>query len=181
MQELEGNADFQSMIQAFQVFRAYICHEDELINQRVLWNINLEAFLVATYGYSVQKLIEIHDKAGVYPVGSFALHTLILVIPILGFVISVASALGVSAAKRAILRLYVQWERVKKERYSQTQYDCPSLIGGGCTKEEPPEFTNRPIHEDGLRAPLWFPRAFMLFWPILLLSYVGSYCFFNLV
>src|SRR5580658_9768416 len=39
----------------YKLFRDYIEHEDSLINQRLLWNINIQGFLFAAYGLSVQK------------------------------------------------------------------------------------------------------------------------------
>src|ERR1051325_2213045 len=43
----------------YKIFRDYIEHEDGLIDKRLLWNINIQGFLFATYGFSVQKLAEV--------------------------------------------------------------------------------------------------------------------------
>ena len=40
----------------FKIFRDYMQHEDNLINQRVSWNSTIQGFLFATYGLSQQKL-----------------------------------------------------------------------------------------------------------------------------
>ena len=40
----------------FKIFRDYMQHEDNLINQRVSWNSTIQGFHFATYGLSQQKL-----------------------------------------------------------------------------------------------------------------------------
>lgn len=41
------------------LYRDYIKHEDELINARSGWMINIQSFLIATFGFSYQKRFEI--------------------------------------------------------------------------------------------------------------------------
>jgi hypothetical protein len=40
------------------LYRDYIKHEDELINARTSWMINIQSFLIATFGFSYQKKFE---------------------------------------------------------------------------------------------------------------------------
>jgi hypothetical protein len=37
--------------------------EDELLNHRITWNLAIQGFLFATYGFSIQKLAEVQSKA----------------------------------------------------------------------------------------------------------------------
>jgi hypothetical protein len=41
------------------LYRDYIKHEDELINARISWMINIQSFLIATFGFSYQKKFEV--------------------------------------------------------------------------------------------------------------------------
>lgn len=43
----------------YQQFRDYAKHEDGLINNRMTWIFNIHGFLYATYGFTLQKKLEI--------------------------------------------------------------------------------------------------------------------------
>ena len=42
-------------LQYFKIFRAYRICEQNLLNHRVTWNLAVQGFLFATYGFSLQK------------------------------------------------------------------------------------------------------------------------------
>jgi hypothetical protein len=44
------------------IYRGYIQHEDTLINHRITWMLTIHGFLYATYGFTLQKLLEINEK-----------------------------------------------------------------------------------------------------------------------
>lgn len=46
----------------FSLYRDYLKHEDNLINQRTTWLITIQSFLIATFGFSYQKKFEILTK-----------------------------------------------------------------------------------------------------------------------
>ena len=65
----------------FKVFREYRICEQNLLNQRITWNLTIQGFLFATLGFCVQKLAEL--KAGEhqssYPIEQqlkFLVHTI---------------------------------------------------------------------------------------------------------
>lgn len=43
-------------------YRNYLQHEDNLINNRISWMLTIHGFLYATYGFTLQKKIEIYSK-----------------------------------------------------------------------------------------------------------------------
>lgn len=49
-------------IKIYELFRDYIKHEDDLINQRLTWLLTIHGFLYATCGFTLQKRIEIAQK-----------------------------------------------------------------------------------------------------------------------
>jgi hypothetical protein len=54
--ELKDNLDL------YETFRSYIRHEDDLTNNRITWMLTIHGFLYASYGFTLQKKLEILDK-----------------------------------------------------------------------------------------------------------------------
>ncbi|MDF0522836.1 hypothetical protein P0R31_36995 [Bradyrhizobium yuanmingense] len=46
----------------YETFRSYARHEDNLINNRLTWILTIHGFLYATYGFTIQKKLEIIEK-----------------------------------------------------------------------------------------------------------------------
>ena len=100
----------------YKIFRDYVEHEDTLVNNRLLWNINIQGFLFATYGFTIQKLAEvqaIRNQEIVVGTGTVAMRCLIVFLPVLGISISYLSWKGVKAAQNAIARLEGEWDAVQ--------------------------------------------------------------------
>jgi hypothetical protein len=153
--------DQLSIHEHYKLFRDYIEHEDGLINKRLLWNINIQGFLFATYGFSLQKLAEIKiPQDGPAIIGVTALQWLICVLPILGIAISVFSFMGVIAAQNAIDQLKADWGQAEKQHV--LKIILPGITGGGHSK----------AHPLGFRAPKWFPGIFILTWLFLFVFYI---------
>jgi hypothetical protein len=159
--------------QHFKIFRDYIEHEDGLIDKRLLWNINIQGFLFATYGFSLQKLAEVEAGSkwhGATPemIGAKALYWLIFVLPFLGIFISVYSFKGVRAAQHAIRKLKADWGDAKNQHMGNSLPALPGITGGG--------YESRPdkddAHKAGFKAPLMFPLIFITVWFALLLTYI---------
>jgi hypothetical protein len=49
----------QNDIPIYELFRDYVKHEDELINNRLSWLLTIHGFLYATYGFTIQKKLEV--------------------------------------------------------------------------------------------------------------------------
>jgi len=46
----------------YETFRKYIAHEDDLTNNRITWMLTIHGFLYASYGFTLQKKLEVLDK-----------------------------------------------------------------------------------------------------------------------
>ena len=156
--------------QHFKLYRDYLEHEDFLIDKRLLWNLSIQGFLFATYGLSVQKLAEVQSHqptAGNEILGAWALHALLFALPALGVVISFLSWQGVHAARTAIKRLDDEWKAIENDYQAahkaakphQPLPQLPNITGGGAPL----------AHDWGLRAPLFYPWAFIVVWGALFL------------
>jgi hypothetical protein len=152
----------------YKIFRDYIEHEDGLIDKRLLWNINIQGFLFATYGFSVQKLAEVQAVAKhAEIVGAKTLYWLIFILPIFGAAISYYSLEGVLAAQDAISQLKNDWLEKAKKEHPYPQPSLPGIIGWG--------FEAAADHEDahtkGFKAPRMFPQLFIAAWAALFMSF----------
>jgi hypothetical protein len=54
--------DVERKIQLYNIYRDYVKHEDNLINNRMTWLLSIHGFLYATYGLTLQKKFEISQK-----------------------------------------------------------------------------------------------------------------------
>src|SRR5713226_5962825 len=146
----------------YKLFREYVEHEDGLINNRLLWNINIQGFLFATYGFSVQKLAEIQAHIGPETIGANAMYWFMGVLPVFGAVISYFSYKGVVAAQYAIDTLNRRWKGIMDaDENKDYKAMLPELIGGGDKK----------AHGWGFLAPKLFPWIVVGAWAVVLLSY----------
>lgn len=184
---------FAEFLNHYKVLRAYVEHEDELINNRLLWNLTVQGFLFAAYGFSVQKLVEMeNDGAALTDTPSLlALHATLVVLPILGFYISLYSRRGVNAAQIATLSVNRLWVDIRDNHYPASLRNLlPELIGAGDPRRIRPEIPKS--NKDALRqatagkitdatvrwgfeAPYRFPRLFMGAWASVAAAYVAAY------
>jgi hypothetical protein len=150
----------------YKIFRDYVQHEDSLINNRALWNINIQGFLFGSYAFTVQKLAEIQAENGAFP---FILPLLIIMIPCVGLAVSTTSWVGIRAAQRSIARLKSDWETEQAQHYQAESRKLPGLTGGGDERN----------HRHGFWAPSVFPLVFVAAWVILGAVSVGSWLRFG--
>lgn len=149
--------------QHYKIFRDYAEYEERLINNRLLWNINIQGFLFATYGFSLQKLAEVQARPLAQEIiGAKSMYWLIGVLPFFGITISVFSWIGVYAAQKAIMNLNAQWLALTDNRTDKKDSAghplLPFLIGGGI----PSEGESHPLRANrwGALAPRLFPWIF---------------------
>ncbi len=158
----------------FRLFREYANHEDKLINNRLLWNINIQGFLFVTYGYSVQKLTEVLTSPNLKTTTASALYFLVGMLPVFGILISFTSYKGVQAAQIAIRNLNEQWEEIVSTYYREEDLmvpRVPELIGGGCPAVNKSGVGPPQAHDWGTKAPRRFLIIFGVAWSLLLVSY----------
>jgi hypothetical protein len=147
----------------YKIFRDYIEHEDGLVNNRLLWNINIQGFLFATYGFSVQKLAEIqHGVEGTGGSGATALRWLLVILPFFGGSISFLSWQGVMAAQKATINVKTLWMNTAEKEHPAGHPTLPGITGGG----------EGPNTIAGHKAPKIFPWLFIGAWVLLFLAYV---------
>ena len=147
------------------------------MNNRLLWNINIQGFLFATYGFSVQKLAEVPGQHGTEIAGAKSLlYWLIGILPIFGAAVSFFSWKGVRAAQDAIINLNTQWNEIIGDEYpTEKRSLLPKLIGGGDPKVSEIRSASKSHHKIvgwGFLAPRLFPWIFIWTWAALFLGYV---------
>lgn len=138
----------------FRLLREYLVHEDDLINQRTKWLITIQSFLIATFGFSVQKLLEVIAKGDVpLSAGVRARYfCFLLILVFVGLATSYVSRASVKAAVTAMDSLGEHW-RKNRDKYPGPEW-LPGLIGGGSLE----------THFKGTRMPLWLPNVFFILW-----------------
>jgi hypothetical protein len=156
-------------LQHFTTFREYRVREHELLNHRITWNLAIQGFLFATYGFSLQKLAEVQANA----VGEGAtiaqavnqlqgisqLSVLLRTIPWLGMFMSIFVLLAVLGAKLSLEQLGEDWKKIEF-KYPEEPF-LPSPAGGGVPMAV----------RLGFYAPLAIPAIFVAAWFYILLPH----------
>lgn len=136
-----GEADHKETItklEYFTLFRRYRICEHDLLNQRLNWNLTIQGFLLALYGYSLQKLAELEKASQLdgHPVMSsnygyvHLQYLLKLIIPIMGCVMSVSVLAAVLGAFLALQELHKQWGDKVEHKFGQDPF-LPNPSGAG--------------------------------------------------
>ena len=147
--------------QLYTAFRAYLSHEDDLIHQRTTWSITIQSFVIATFGFTFQKQMEIVAKQS-EPASSSLKAELsnvlaqydhfLVALAVFGLTVAVISGAAVYAAQSAITRLVTLWQGHHDREPCCRRF--PLLTGGG----------SRIAHVLGHSLPLALPLFFVLFW-----------------
>jgi hypothetical protein len=124
--------------QLFELYRNYIIHEDNLINNRVGWFIQLHSFLIASYGIVVAAIMATffpQNTPAVPPIYPQAVACALLAgISLIGLRSSQSAEKSVDAAHQAIMALKQAWAVTFAERGAGTV--LPGIIGGGVKEVE---------------------------------------------
>src|SRR5579872_2758944 len=94
----------------YDAYRDYIKHEDELIHQRLSWNLTLQGLLFTAYGVTLGML---NVKEG-DPVLKTKLHYVPCVFPVVGALVAFFSLLSIMAAHDSLNGLRIEWRKPKK-------------------------------------------------------------------
>lgn len=86
-------------VKRYELFRDYLKHEDGLIGHRLAWSLTIQSFLLAGLAYIVKQDGQQDNSS------SNLLEPLAIGIPVFGFLIALASTIGIFAAHRAIRHL----------------------------------------------------------------------------
>lgn len=122
----------RNYLEYYELHRSYIIHEDNLINNRVGWFIQLHSFLLATYGIIIGSVVTTYFSENVPDRYTSTVLRSILPFALFGITfIGVCSAhsakSSISAANQAIQDINKRW----KSKYPRASQDFPGLIGGG--------------------------------------------------
>src|SRR5689334_2174427 len=108
-----------TLYKIYDIHRAYVEHEDNLINYRTTWLIAIQSFVIATFGFCFQKEYEIItniildesaiDKVRIVNDKLFDFSMLLLFLAVVGIVTAILTMLSVHAATHAILSVESNW------------------------------------------------------------------------
>jgi hypothetical protein len=122
-----SKADFERADSLYKIYRAYIEHEDELINHRSTWHLLIQGFLFATFAALGQW------QPG--PDHYLYDHRFLIVgiVALMGLSIAVCAFFSVDAADKALNDLQGGWSIAKKAAYFPASLEgaFPPLAGGG--------------------------------------------------
>jgi hypothetical protein len=167
--------------EVFIIFRDYVKHEDMLINQRMTWMITIQSFLIATFGFSYQKKLEIISKIFTEPkslehrLSEFMLtiqmyNAFLVIICIVGIRMSRITFLITDAANHSIGGLEKKWEATSK--LYETDH-LPKLTGGDGDYVK--------AKESGKKLSRFLTRFFIGFWVVIIIfMLIEAYCNFQI-
>ncbi|MBA2594129.1 MAG: hypothetical protein M3495_03720 [Pseudomonadota bacterium] len=142
----------------YTLYRAYITHEDGLVNQRTTWLVTIQSFLLATFGFSYQKKYEVAEKlsAHIPPLDSLGAVTteynlFLLILAIVGFLIGAFAFVSIYAAVMATRAVEANW---RQQLVGQNFRYLPDITGGG----------NSRASRYGIILSLWTPVFFIGMW-----------------
>jgi hypothetical protein len=125
----------------YKSYRDYVVHEDNLINYRSNWMYLIQSFLVATYGLTLQKKLEVLSAMDT-PISAwpaFAKDTLVQVdrflniISVVGILVGVIGTISIYAATNSIRTLEKKWDTIRQLNCDNAM-DIPGLTGGGAKR-----------------------------------------------
>lgn len=146
-------------LRVYEMYRAYIVHEDDVVNQRTTWSITIQFFTIATLGFSYQKRMEIVSNFCINHIQTPFVHDFLtrfdrfmMILAVFGCAVSFISGLSAYAAQRAIKSIRASWKATSSKH---TEYQIfPALTGGG----------DRQAHILGHLWALVLPIFFVVFW-----------------
>jgi hypothetical protein len=113
-------------VSIYTIFRQYLIHEDDLVNQRTTWSLTIQAFIIVAFGVAFQNRMSIaHGQRSEH---EYAF--LIFALAILGLGVSLICLISVRAAQIAIQGLSEKWDQWGKTHLGSSDY-YPPLTGGG--------------------------------------------------
>jgi hypothetical protein len=196
----EPVSDFEARFKLYEVFRGYIKHEDGLIDNRVTWLSQIHGFLYATYGFTLQKKIEIMQQVSSHVdeststfmymskshLGSsiLELDAFMLFIAVIGIALSYSSGKSIEAATTSINSIaalfYAQgniipYAPIKTASYNTMEIPETFPIQHGPSQLFLPMIVgggHSKAHVVGFHAPIRIPTILMWGWYISILYFV---------
>lgn len=150
--------DRVTKLEYFKVFREHRICEQNLINHRLTWNLAIQGFLFATYGFCLQKVAELQSGESQAHIAwardaIHELRTLLEAIPWLGIFLSLFVFLSIMGAKFSLSKLRHDWQTEIENKCPHEPF-VPNPAGGGSSF----------ALWLGLLPPLLIPAAFAAAW-----------------
>jgi hypothetical protein len=118
--------DFNCFRDHYAIFRDYMKHEDDLINQRTTWHCVIQGLLLTAFGWLLQWKIDSSVPDQMQSVRA----TMSIVLPIAGILVAALGFLSCWAADIAIRKLFSDWQRVVSD-YPDRLPRLPGIAGAG--------------------------------------------------
>ena len=178
----------------FGIYREYVKHEDDLINNRLSWNVTIQGFLFAAYTFSLQKIGDIRlgllnkdiDPKRIGPLKVLHtlsdLHFLLAALAFTGIVVSMAVYLSIRAARLAISELENRWHELHDSYAPKGTFEWWPWYRNYLKGRETAHKTHGPLlpgliggghpaaHWLGFYAPTYLPVLLVLVWVFLLVD-----------
>jgi hypothetical protein len=162
-----GSAKVKRAEEIYSIFREYIQHEDNLINQRTIWLMSVQSFLIATFGFSYQKKFEIVSNAlfklKTFPPAfctSLVFYDIFLLsLVVIGVGTSWVAIKSVGAAVNSLNKMQEDWNDPHRADLKEVMNYClhlPNLTGGGHKKAS----------EEGIKFARGLPVFFLILWVV---------------
>lgn len=145
--------DFEKLQILYDIYRDYMKHEDDLLNQRSTWHLLIQGFLFATLGVIGEWQVAQRGPDPLYTERGF----LVYVLAIVGVVIAYAAFVSIKAANDAIDSLEARWLLITGAYERQTKYLLPAIAGGG----------NPDAKTRGKKPAMWIPVAILCAWVVI--------------
>ena len=138
---------FERLTTLYNIYRDYMKHEDDLLNQRTTWLLVIQGFLFATLGVLGEWVLQPgQDRLGIER------QFLVYVLVVVGVVVASVAFLGITAASDAIDELRRKWELIRV--HYQGWENLPEIAGGG----------DPTAHQRGKWPPRLIPAAIFIAW-----------------
>ncbi len=127
-------SDKEYVLNIYKAFREKVVHEDNLVHQRMIWFVTLQALLFTSFAILLGDMSTATQKA--WQLELDQLRKLALVFSSVGMVSALAAALSVGAAFGAIDKAFNDWNATIQSwkecpKRQNTVVDLPSVIGAG--------------------------------------------------
>lgn len=132
------SSELDNMFKMYKTYRDYEEHENHLLNHRTTWMVTINSVVIATFGFSIQKYLEVVEKvterqdqkiadAMRDDLRNYAIY--LATLAVIGLVFSVYSFFPLRSAVVAQRGLRTRWDALFGARAAELGF--PRLAGGG--------------------------------------------------
>jgi hypothetical protein len=144
----------------YKIYRAYLEHEDDLLNHRSTWHITAQGFFFTALGVLLQWKPDKNSVDDLQFLRGFVLWLL----PFLGMTVAVAAFSSITAAHAALNRLSDDWDLTIRPSYDLPDLILPQLAGAG----------ERYARRYGKFPAITIPIVILLAWALILAALICS-------